>query len=432
MIYKEFSIVIIVLQFKLFIDEYNIRVNYIIFKFTYEYAINKRFVIKNSVVKLYIVPSWYPSFLHPEDGTFFKDRSKILNKNGFDVITIANILAPTKDIAQIFKIKNNSPIETASGIVYQKIRINPFPKIPRLSFKYYKYHLLKLFNQAVKENGTPDYVFINSSLWGGTALGEYLYKNEIKFFVSEHLKEFLLNNAFTPYQKQSIQNTYLYASKIIATSSALKNGISKNTSINDDKISVIPNPADVSSFKIKKESPNEIFNFISIALLREEKRLDLLLNAFLRVHNKFDYVRLTIVGDGPEKTKLLSLAKNLKIEHLVNFSGFLNKKDIASLLPKCNTLILNSDVETFGVVLVEAMASGIPVIATRCGGPTDIVTPETGYLINKDNIDELYQAMIKMFENHNSFNAEKIRKIAIQKYGDKAYAKSIFDLCKNI
>ena len=91
-------------------------------------------------MKLYIVPSWYPTSLHPEDGTFFMDRAKILKNNGFDVITIANILASTKDIAHIFKTKNNDPIETDSGLVYQEIRINPFPKIPRLSFLYYKYY----------------------------------------------------------------------------------------------------------------------------------------------------------------------------------------------------------------------------------------------------------------------------------------------------
>lgn len=383
-------------------------------------------------MKLYIVPSWYPTFMHPEDGTFFKDRVKILKNNGFDVITIANILASTNDIAQIFKIKNNFPIKTDSGIVYQKIRINPFPKIPRLSFKYYKYHLLKLFNQAIKENGEPDYVFINSSLWAGFALSKYLYKNDIKFFVSEHLKEFLLTNAFTQYQKQSIHNTYKHASKIIATSSALKNGILKNTSINDNKISIVPNPADISSFQIRKESPHKIFNFISIALLRKEKRLDLLLEAFAKVYNSFKDTHLTIVGDGPEKNNLLSLAINLKIEQLVKFSGFLTKKEIASLLLKCNALVLNSDVETFGVVLVEAMASGVPVIATQCGGPTDIVTPETGYLIGKGNVEELYQSMIKMIKNYQSFNAKRIREIAIQEYGDKAYAKSILELCNTL
>jgi len=383
-------------------------------------------------MKLYIVPSWYPTFLHPEDGTFFKDRSKILNENGFDVITIANILASTKDITQIFKIKNTFPIETVSEKVYQKIRINPFPKIPRLSFKYYKYHLLKLFKQAVKENGKPDYVFINSSLFAGAALSNYLYKNDIKYFVSEHLKEFLLTDAFTTYQKYSIQNTYKYASKIIATSSALKKGILKNTSINDDKISIVPNPADISSFHIKNISAQSRFNFISIALLREEKRLDLLLKAYAKIQIIFEDARLTIVGDGPEKNRLLHLAKNLNIEQYVKFLGFLSKEEIASLLQKSSALVLNSDVETFGVVLVEAMASGVPVIATRCGGPADIVTPETGYLINKGNVEELYQSMLKMIENHKSFNKARIREIAIQKYGDQAYVKSILELCNNI
>lgn len=383
-------------------------------------------------MKLYIVPSWYPTSLHPEDGTFFMDRAKILKNNGFDVITIANILASTKDITHIFKTKNNYRIETDSGIVYQEIRINPFPKIPRLSFLYYKYYLLKLFNQVINKDGKPDFVFINSSLWAGAALCEYLHKNKIKFFVSEHLKEFLIEDGFTLFQEQSIKNTYKYASKIIATSSALKDGILKKISIDVNKISIIPNPADMSSFQLRKESPHRVFTFISIALLREEKRLDLLLEAFAKIQNKIKDVRLTIVGDGPKKNRLLSLVKNLNIEKFVEFSGFLTKEEIASLLQKCNALVLNSDVETFGVVLVEALASGVPVIATRCGGPADIVTPETGYLINKGNVEELYQSMLKMIENHKTFNVERLREIAIQKYGDKAYSKSILELCNNL
>jgi glycosyltransferase involved in cell wall biosynthesis len=206
----------------------------------------------------------------------------------------------------------------------------------------------------------------------------------------------------------------------------------KKTSIDADKICIIPNPADMSSFQIRKASPHQVFNFISIALLREEKRLDLLLEAFAKIQNKIKDVRLTIVGDGPKKNKLLSLVKNLNIEKFVEFSGFLTKAEIASLLQKCNALVLNSDVETFGVVLVEALASGVPVIATRCGGPADIVTPETGYLINKGNVEELYQSMLKMIENHKTFNVERLREIAIQKYGDKAYSKSIFELCNNL
>ena len=166
--------------------------------------------------------------------------------------------------------------------------------------------------------------------------------------------------------------------------------------------------------------------------MRKEKRLDLLLEAYAKIQNIFEDARLTIVGDGPEKNNLFNLVKNLNIEQYVKFPGFLSKEEIASLLQKSSALVLNSDVETFGVALVEAMASGIPVIATRCGGPADIVTSETGYLIKKGNVEELYQFMLKMIENYKSFNPERIREIAIQKYGDQAYAKSIFGLCNNI
>ena len=102
---------------------------------------------------------------------------------------------------------------------------------------------------------------------------------------------------------------------------------------------------------------------------------------------------LTIIGDGPEKNKLKLLSHKLQINNRVNFIGYQKKAVVADVIRDHDALVLSSDVETFGVVLVEAMTVGLPVIATKCGGPESIVLPETGILVEPNNSTELYTAM---------------------------------------
>jgi glycosyltransferase involved in cell wall biosynthesis len=81
--------------------------------------------------------------------------------------------------------------------------------------------------------------------------------------------------------------------------------------------------------------------------------------------------------------------------------------------------------ETFGVVLLEAMLCGKPVIATRCGGPEDLVTPETGVLVDVANSAALANAMNDLLENQNKFNPQEVRKSAIERYGQTTFLHKI-------
>ena len=98
---------------------------------------------------------------------------------------------------------------------------------------------------------------------------------------------------------------------------------------------------------------------------------------------------------------------------------------MADILRDHDALVLSSEVETFGVVLVEAMSAGLPVIATKCGGPESIVLPETGILVESNNKNKLYTAMKYMIEKYDDYDPKKIREIALKTYGDKSYARNI-------
>ena len=126
-------------------------------------------------MNLLIIPSWYPTNIHPESGTFFKDRAKILQRSGFSVTVAAHILHPTKDILRFEQNKNNIEKIYDDGIViYKTESINPFPKMPKKTFSFYKNSITRLIETVIYKS-KPDFVFINSSIYGGAALAKYFY-----------------------------------------------------------------------------------------------------------------------------------------------------------------------------------------------------------------------------------------------------------------
>ena len=383
-------------------------------------------------MKLLIVPSWYPTNIHPESGTFFRDRAKILQRCGFSITIATHILHSTKDILKFKQNGNNIEPEVDDGVViYKTESINPFPKMPSKAFNHYKKSILSLVKNVIKIS-KPEFVFINSSLYGGAALAKFLYSEMIPFMVSEHLKEFILKDQFSLFQKECINECYNYSSKILATSMVLKNEIINNFNINNKRVVLIPNPADTKYFLPKRRKTGDTFTFISVSLLRPEKRLDILIKAFAILFKHIPNIVLTIIGNGPEKNKLKLLSHKLGVSNRINFIGYQNKMAVSDILRDHDALVLSSDVETFGVVIVEAMSVGLPVIATKCGGPESIIVRETGVLVESNDKNKLSVAMKHMIENYDNYDSKKIRQIAINTYGDKAYGNNIMNTINSV
>ncbi|MCK5330236.1 MAG: glycosyltransferase, partial [Candidatus Marinimicrobia bacterium] len=202
-------------------------------------------------MKLFIVPSWYPTTLHPESGSFFADRAQILQTGGHEVTVITAHIHSLRHYFRYRQLKRrHANPENDDGLTtYRFETVNPWPKIQRRFFYYYCRQLLRLWDLAVAERGKPDVAVINSSLWAGTALADRLEQERIPFVVSEHLKEFLTPGSFTAFQNTAIIKTYRSAARIVATSSALKKGIALNFPQFKEKIHIIANPVDTEIFQ---------------------------------------------------------------------------------------------------------------------------------------------------------------------------------------
>lgn len=146
-----------------------------------------------------------------------------------------------------------------------------------------------------------------------------------------------------------------------------------------------------------------------------------------RVYQKNKYHR-KLKSEGKiseERENLENLSKELGILEQVEFKGALNRDEVYKVMSNCNIFVLPSRFETFGVVLIEALANGKPVISTRNGGANDIVTDENGILVDIDDIEGLGKAMVDLKLNYNKYNEEEIRNSCINKYSKKIITRQL-------
>jgi len=191
---------------------------------------------------------------------------------------------------------------------------------------------------------------------------------------------------------------------IICSSDYIRNVFLKNRK---DKSLTINPGVDAVRKLIKKTSETKIVLFVaSLAKSQNYKGLEYLLKAFVAVRSRVKDVKLTVVGDGDALSDYKKLAKDLKIERNVVFTGSLYGQKLNQMFKQSNVFVLPSLNESFGKVLIEAMAHGTPVIGTNVGGIPDVVTHgKEGFLVPPGDTAQLAKSIIRILENNSLANS---------------------------
>ncbi|HPD25869.1 MAG TPA: glycosyltransferase, partial [Candidatus Marinimicrobia bacterium] len=207
-------------------------------------------------MKLFIVPSWYPSRLNPKSGIFFYEHIRILQDAGDDVVVIVSLTHSFKKIFtpnKLLKIRSGIFTEFGQTTTYRHEALNWFPKRPQKTYRYQQRQIIQLFDQAIADQGRPEMVIAHSSLFAGAALSRWLQEQGIPLVIFEHLMHFLKPELLTGFYKDCIREAYRYADRIVAISSKLRDSIVEQFPESASKITVIPNPVDISAFSLASE-----------------------------------------------------------------------------------------------------------------------------------------------------------------------------------
>jgi len=222
------------------------------------------------------------------------------------------------------------------------------------------------------------------------------------------------------------------ARKIIALNTTIKAHLVM-MGADEKRIEIIPNAVDTELFSPSCKNLLETKLGISrpvilfVGRLVEDKGVKYLLRAFSEVIKEISEAKLVIVGKGPQETELRKLQKKLRLTR-VYFLGIVEAKFMPSIYVGCDVLVLPSFREPFGNVVIEAMATGKPVIGSYVGGIKDTITHGvTGYHVSPRNTEQISKFLVSILNNA-SLRKElgrNSRKKAIAEYNQELVIRRI-------
>jgi len=374
-------------------------------------------------LKILFITWRYPSKENPVSGIFLREHAKAISLYNDIVVFIREDIDPSIRRG-FYRIDDN--IE--DGLRTLRLRYRKSP-IPKTTYLIYIRGMLSAFRKLLKEGFKPDVIHANVYKAGVPAvlLGK-LYK--IPVVISEH---------FSSFPRRMIKGMEKLKARFAMNRADLIMPVSENLikhirayGIQNDFI-VVPNAVNTEIFHPNPDRKNHHYKrILLVALLNPIKGVPYLLDALVTLSKKRNDFFLDIVGDGPYRKEYERYAYELGIDDKVRFHGLKNKEQVAQFMRESDFFILPSIWENLPCVLIEAMASGLPIIATSVGGIPEIINEKVGILVKPKNAEALSNAIFYMLENIQNYSKEKIAFYACKQFSYESVGKQFDKIYKNL
>ncbi|MDX2007806.1 MAG: glycosyltransferase [Meiothermus sp.] len=289
---------------------------------------------------------------------------------------------------------------------------------------------LRLFKQYCQRFGRPDIIHAHTTLYAGVAAQALCERHGLPLVITEHWTGYEEGLA-SPRELELTTSTLRHAKAVFSVSERLRQTLAARVGFADAE--VVPNLVDTQFFSLgKRQAPRGRVRVLCIALLAPFKRLEVLLAAVAELARQGFEVELELGGDGPERPRLEKLVDSLGIRTRVRFLGLLSQSQVREAMHRADVFVLSSEVETFGVVLIEAMSTGLPVISTRSGGPEEFVTPEVGRLVPAGDSQTLASAIEEVGTHLEQFDPEEIRRRVVERFSAPVVALKLINRYQQI
>lgn len=301
------------------------------------------------------------------------------------------------------------------------------PPSPRFDHHWWVRAGWTAFCNYVERFGRPDLIHAHNTLNAGLLAHEINRRTGIPYVLTEHSSYY--HQGLVPRGLRTpVAETMRKARAVFAVSDALRRSLVSflgTKRMSGFVLDVLPNvlPDEFSKrTSLAVLPPGQRFAFLAVGNLLPIKGHDVLLRAFSRICAAHPGCRLRIIGDGPLRQDLERLACELGIQSKVSFLGVSEPQIVFNEMLTSNALVLSSHYETFGVAAIEALSCGLPVVATRCGGPETIVGQQDGIFADPGDEKSLAAAMARMIETRASFDGAAIQRSAFARFGRAVFA----------
>lgn len=387
-------------------------------------------------MNIVIIPAFFQTKYRPTLGSFFLDQAKALKRAGHQV-TILYCDTYSVKCAKEWLVYEEEVAAQVQGIqIYRQKSFCPLKHGIEGHKEAFAKGIERLWEKHMK-NQCVDIIHAHCCVWAGYAAMKLSDKTKISYVITEHATLFQLHkDEISSANNAVITEAFQKASKVICVSRAFGKLLEEYTK----NIEVIGNVVDCEQFMLN-QSKNEGCRLLTVCYMEEEaqlykKGMDILIKAWAKVASNYPQARLIIGGGGKALEKVVEWTKKYQVTESVEFLGALNREQVVEQMQLCDCFVLPSRYETFGVVYIEAMACGKPVIAVANGGPDDFVHDFNGILIRPEREDELVQALEKMItatgQQDSIYEPERIAAYVEEKFSYRAIAGQLENAYQNI
>ncbi len=340
---------------------------------------------------------------------------------------------PVQEQDKIYLVSENSEKNLFEVIIYyRKSSLFLFGSFINI-LRRYKATILG-YKKILRNSGKPFLVYAQVLNWAGIMACILKHKYRLPYILGEHWSGYMSG----AYKKSGF--LYKWLAKVVVSravaltvvSGQLKESMIKNR-LNHSNFYVVPNIIDIPEPQTIPYVTGHGSRIIFVGdLVDEVKNISGILQAMSLItkEQKFEF---HIFGDGTDREKLSNYVRaDGRLRECVYFHGYCPNNEIIDFMGTCDFLILNSRHETFSVVVAESLACGKPVIATKCGGPENMVNGQTGLLVPVDDVESLNKAIVKMINTHQDYNSELLKQSVMHRYDPDIVVKQICDIFTHV
>ena len=352
-------------------------------------------------MKVAIVPSWYNSDRAPSRGNFVRDQALALARRGLSV----SLVVFDRD-ARGRPLQVRRSVE--DGLPHVRIAV-PSPWHRLLGF--YAPGILAHRLQTVLQHEMPDVVHAHAVRSGGVVVDRWLSGRSVPWCLTEHsspLRAFW----WTSHGRRQIDRAYLNAARLFGVSNSLVDEMRQLFPIGAANATLLYNGIDTDLFTPGEGRPHAAARLLFVGGLVPQKGISDLLRAVATLPRENGWT-LSLIGAGPLEAALRNEAGALGIADRLHWLGSVPHEAMPPIYAGHDLLVVSSRAETFSLVSAEALACGLPVVATRCGGPEEVIGPLGLPLVPPGDAEALARAILEMLDRLPAFDREgAVRSIA--------------------
>ena len=381
-------------------------------------------------MNVFFLSRGYPSARDPQWGCFERDQAEALAGRGHRV----TLLSVDQRLRFYWRPLGMTKRTVAGGITAYESFWCPLRVSSLLGTGFAMYlaesQAISLYERAVREQGTPDVIYAH--YLPNMELGVRLKRRfGVPVVGIEHWSE-MGKPQIRPSILRRAGETYTQLNCLITVSSALAANVKRQLGIDSVVINNMYGPEFSYLPRTAPRKAGDPVRLVAVGSLLPVKGYGTLLQALARLKDSEQPWQMQIVGGGKLHGELQKQIQALGLGQLVELLGLRPKSEILRLLYESDLFVMSSTSETFGVAAVEALAVGLPVVATDCGGPRDFISPLNGRLSPVGDAEGLSESIAYMMAHLADYDRKAIAQDCHDRFSHEAIARKVEDVLKKV